>query len=86
MPILAVEGLTKRFGPNEVLKNVTLALEAQEIRAICGENGAGKSTLVKIITGVHRADGGAVLIDGAPTEIADPSTRKSSASRWSRRS
>jgi ABC-type sugar transport system ATPase subunit len=72
MPILAVEGLTKRFGPNEVLKNVTLALEAQEIRAICGENGAGKSTLVKIITGVHRADGGAVLIDGAPTEIADP--------------
>ena len=66
MPILAVEGVTKRFGPNEVLKNVTLALDAQEIRAICGENGAGKSTLVKIITGVHAADGGRVLIDGAP--------------------
>ena len=47
-PILAVEGAVKRFGPNEVLKNVTLSLGAQEIRAICGENGAGKSTLVKL--------------------------------------
>src|SRR5215467_935947 len=72
MPILAVDGLTKRFGPNEVLKDVSLSLDAQEIRAICGENGAGKSTLVKIITGVHAADGGAVLVDGMPTEITDP--------------
>ena len=72
MPILAVEGVTKRFGPNEVLKNVSLTLEAQEIRAICGENGAGKSTLVKIITGVHLADAGAVLVDGKPVEIRDP--------------
>jgi ribose transport system ATP-binding protein/rhamnose transport system ATP-binding protein len=72
MPILAVEGLTKRFGPNEVLKNVSLALDAQEIRAICGENGAGKSTLVKIITGVHSADAGAVFVDGQPVEIRNP--------------
>ena len=72
MPILAVDGLTKRFGPNEVLKSVSLSLDAQEIRAICGENGAGKSTLVKIITGVHAADGGTVLVDGTPTEITDP--------------
>jgi ABC-type sugar transport system ATPase subunit len=72
MTILAVEGVSKRFGSNEVLKNVSLSLEAQEIRAICGENGAGKSTLVKIITGVHRADDGAVLIDGGPTAITSP--------------
>src|SRR5690242_17719794 len=72
MTILAVEGVSKRFGSNEVLKNVSLSLEAQEIRAICGENGAGKSTLVKIITGMHRADDGAVLIDGAPTAITSP--------------
>jgi len=72
MPILAVEGVTKRFGPNVVLKNVSVALEAREIRAICGENGAGKSTLVKVITGVHRADAGAVLVDGRPVEVRDP--------------
>jgi ABC-type sugar transport system ATPase subunit len=72
MPILAVEGVTKRFGPNEVLKNVSVALDAQEIRAICGENVAGKSTLVKIITGVHFADAGIVRIDGRAVEIQDP--------------
>jgi ABC-type sugar transport system ATPase subunit len=72
MPILAVEGATKRFGPNEVLKNVTLSLDAEEIRAICGENGAGKSTLVKLFTGVHRPDAGAILVDGKPTEITSP--------------
>src|SRR6516165_2597638 len=72
MPILAVKGLTKRFGPNEVLRNVTLALDAQEVRAICGENGAGKSTLIKIVTGVYRPDGGVLLVDGEPTEITDP--------------
>src|SRR5580692_2016592 len=70
--ILAVEGITKRFGVNEVLRKVTLALERAEIRAICGENGAGKSTLVKIIAGVHPADGGVVLVDGKPTAIVDP--------------
>jgi ABC-type sugar transport system ATPase subunit len=72
MAVLAAKGLTKRFGPNEVLRNVSLAVDAHEIRAICGENGAGKSTLVKIATGVHPADGGGVLIDGIPTEIVDP--------------
>src|SRR5215218_6084672 len=71
-PILAVEGVTKRFGPNEVLKNVTLSINAQEIRAICGENGAGKSTLVKVFTGVHQVDGGIVLVDGKPTAIPSP--------------
>jgi ABC-type sugar transport system ATPase subunit len=71
-PILAVEGVIKRFGPNEVLKNVTLSIGAQEIRAICGENGAGKSTLVKVFTGVHQVDGGAVLVDGKPTAIPSP--------------
>jgi ABC-type sugar transport system ATPase subunit len=72
MPVLSAEGLTKRFGANEVLKSVTLALEAQEIRAICGENGAGKSTLVKIFTGVHPPDGGHVCVDGRPTAILNP--------------
>jgi len=71
-PILAVEGAVKRFGPNEVLKNVTLSLGAQEIRAICGENGAGKSTLVKLFMGVHQPDEGAVLVDGKPTIIPSP--------------
>src|SRR5262249_29313288 len=72
MPILAVEGATKRFGANEVLKNVTLSFDAQEIRAISGENGAATSTLVKLLTGVHQADAGVILVDGKPTKITSP--------------
>ncbi|HEY1361937.1 MAG TPA: sugar ABC transporter ATP-binding protein [Xanthobacteraceae bacterium] len=72
MPVLAVAGVTKRFGPNEVLKDVSLGFAAGEIHAICGENGAGKSTLVKIITGVHAADGGTVFVDGVRTDITSP--------------
>jgi ABC-type sugar transport system ATPase subunit len=71
-PIVAVEGVTKRFGPIAVLRNVTLALNRREIRAICGENGAGKSTLVKILTGVHQADEGTVLVDGEVRVIRHP--------------
>ena len=70
--VVAVEGVTKSFGANEVLKNVSLALGAGEIRAICGENGAGKSTLVKLLTGVYRADAGAVRVDGEIREIRHP--------------
>ncbi|MGH6739974.1 MAG: ATP-binding cassette domain-containing protein, partial [Bradyrhizobium sp.] len=70
--VVAFEGVTKRFGPIEVLKDVSLSLGCGEIRAICGENGAGKSTLVKILTGVHQADEGFVRIDGKPRDIRHP--------------
>ncbi len=72
MPVLAVEGVTKRFGANAVLKNVSLSLNAREVRAICGENGAGKSTLVKILTGLYAPDDGVVFVDDVLTEIASP--------------
>ncbi len=72
-PVLAVENLSKRFGAVQALDDVSLAVGAGEIRAICGENGAGKSTLVKILTGVYTPDAGHVLIDGAPVSIAHPS-------------
>jgi len=71
-PLFAIRGATKRFGPNLVLHDVSLEVRAGEIRALCGENGAGKSTLVKIITGIHQADGGHIAIDGAACAIAAP--------------
>ena len=85
--IVGVRHLTKSFGAIPALKDVSLDFAPGEIRAICGENGAGKSTLVKILTGVYRPDGGSVTVDGEPR--GDPrlrSTRRSSASRWWRRS
>ncbi len=72
MSVLAVDRVTKRFGPNAVLKDVSLALEAHEVRAVCGENGAGKSTLVNVITGLYPPDGGTVCLDGTPLVIGSP--------------
>ena len=72
MPILAVQGVPKRFGLNEVLKNVTPALDTQEIRAICGENGAGKSTLVKILSGIYQPDAGEIRLNGELVVLRHP--------------
>jgi ribose transport system ATP-binding protein len=71
-PVLSVDGVTKRFGSVEVLKDVSISIGRREIRAICGENGAGKSTLVKILTGVYQIDQGVVILDGEVRDIRHP--------------
>jgi len=62
--VLAVRGVSKRFGGVQALDGVDLTVSRGEIHAIVGENGAGKSTLVKIIAAVTRPDQGEVRVDG----------------------
>jgi rhamnose transport system ATP-binding protein len=66
MSTLALEmlGISKRFDATQALDDVSLELHPGEIHALVGENGAGKSTLIKIMTGIHPPDEGAVLILG----------------------
>ncbi|MFD3683594.1 sugar ABC transporter ATP-binding protein [Nocardiopsis sp. NPDC058631] len=71
-PPLALVDVTKSFGSVRALRGLSLALRPGEIHALVGENGAGKSTLVKTIAGVHRPDGGQVLVDGTPTHFTAP--------------
>ncbi|WP_017568760.1 sugar ABC transporter ATP-binding protein [Nocardiopsis halotolerans] len=71
-PPLALVDVTKSFGSVRALRGLSLELRSGEIHALVGENGAGKSTLVKTIAGVHRPDGGQVLVDGSPTGFAAP--------------
>ena len=47
--ILSCQNISKSFGTDEILKNVSFHIEANEKAAIVGINGAGKSTLLKII-------------------------------------
>ncbi|MEM7524443.1 MAG: sugar ABC transporter ATP-binding protein [Pseudomonadota bacterium] len=61
---LFFDGVKKHFGGTYALRDVSLSVERGEIVALLGENGAGKSTLIKILGGIHKADGGRVLIDG----------------------
>lgn len=57
-------GICKSFGANKVLGGVNLHVRPGEVHALMGENGAGKSTLMNILTGIHRADAGAIMVDG----------------------
>lgn len=63
---LAVRGISKAFGGNRVLHDVAFELPAGEVTVLMGANGAGKSTLVRILSGVHRRDGGELLLYGEP--------------------
>jgi rhamnose transport system ATP-binding protein len=71
-PVLEMRGVSKRFGATLALDGAALALRAGEVHALVGENGAGKSTLIKVMTGLHRADGGELLLDGEPVHIGSP--------------
>lgn len=62
--VLEVTGLAKSFGATQALSDCSLDLRRGEVHAIMGENGSGKSTLVKILSGVHRPDGGTIVVGG----------------------
>jgi ABC-type sugar transport system ATPase subunit len=63
-PALQLRGVKKFFGSVSALENVALDAYSGEVHAIVGDNGAGKSTTIKIITGIHSADEGDVLVQG----------------------
>lgn len=70
--LLSASGLRKAFPGVQAIEKGDLDLAAGEIHALVGENGAGKSTLIKILTGVHAADEGRVIVGGEPRRFASP--------------
>jgi D-xylose transport system ATP-binding protein len=71
--ILELRGVEKRFGAVEALRGVDLEVYRGEVLALVGDNGAGKSTLVKIVSGVHPPDAGAILFEGEEVKLHRPS-------------
>ncbi|MEW1641143.1 MULTISPECIES: ATP-binding cassette domain-containing protein [unclassified Streptomyces] len=71
-PVLALRGVSKRFGAVQALTEVELEVHAGEVVALVGDNGAGKSTLVKTIAGVHPIDEGVIEWEGRPVSINKP--------------
>ena len=67
--ILELQKISKSFGLVEANKNIDLQIEAGTIHGIIGENGAGKSTLMNILYGLHRANSGEMLVNGARVKI-----------------
>src|ERR671932_228557 len=70
--VLALEGVSKSFGPVNALDGVDFSVRRGEVVALVGDNGAGKSTLVKVIAGIHDADSGRILFEGQPVTITTP--------------
>ena len=75
--VLEMNGITKAYAANVVLKDVTLRIRPGEIHALLGENGAGKSTLMNVLFGmpvIHSTGGfqGQVRLDGEDVKILSP--------------
>lgn len=70
-PVFEIRGVSKRFDATQALSDVSLSLHPGEVHALVGENGAGKSTLIKIMTGIHPADSGAMYLAGEGFQPSD---------------
>jgi branched-chain amino acid transport system ATP-binding protein len=65
-PMLAVEHLAARYGPAQVLFDVSLAVGTGEVVALVGRNGMGKTTTIRTVMGLLRACGGSARFEGRP--------------------
>jgi branched-chain amino acid transport system ATP-binding protein len=65
MPLLQVQHLSKAFGGNQAVNDVSFNVQAGEMLALIGPNGAGKSTTFHLINGQLLPDAGEVLLNGA---------------------
>lgn len=70
--LLEVDAISKYYGNIVALRDISLHVDGGEVTCILGDNGAGKSSLIKILSGVHRPDGGRMLVDGEEVEFSSP--------------
>jgi nitrate/nitrite transport system ATP-binding protein len=66
MPLLELHNVSKAFGGQPVLRDLSLTIERGEFVAIVGFSGSGKTTLINLIAGLIAPDSGSVLLDGKP--------------------
>ena len=71
-PLVAIEGLRKRFGNHEVLRGIDLEITRGEVVAVIGKSGSGKSTLLRCINGLERFDEGSLTVSGLRLQHDDP--------------
>ncbi len=63
-PMVSAEGVHKRFGRQEVLKGITLAVMPGEVMCLLGPSGSGKSTFLRCINHLEKIDVGRLSVDG----------------------
>ena len=76
MPHVELDRLSKRFGAVEVIRDLSLAVEAGEFCALLGPSGCGKSTLLRMIAGLETVTSGRVVIAGRDVTRVPPAKRR----------
>src|SRR2546421_5905293 len=74
-PFFCSEGLYKRFGGVQAVRDIALSVRQGEVFAIIGPNGAGKSTLLNLLSGIYQPDAGTLSYRGANL-IGQPAYRR----------
>src|SRR5262249_2259754 len=64
MSLLAVEGLSKRFGGLQAVRDLSFVLDRGEVLGLIGPNGAGKTTVFHMLSGFVTPDAGTIRFDG----------------------
>lgn len=62
--VFEIKGLSKTFGDNEVLKNISFSVNKGEVVSILGSSGSGKSTMLRCLNLLEKPTGGEILFDG----------------------
>ena len=73
--ILRIENISKSFGSQKVLDNISLSINAGEIFSMLGPSGCGKSTLLRICGGFEEPDEGRIILDGVDITGVPPHKR-----------
>lgn len=76
-PLVSLRDIKKRFGAVAALRGVSLDVMPGETFALLGDNAAGKSTLMKILTGLHQPDHGAIHFEGKEVVFGSPAVSRS---------
>jgi polar amino acid transport system ATP-binding protein len=71
MSLLRFEGVDKSYGDEEVLHDVSFALDRQDVEVIVGPSGSGKSTLLRCVNRLTDVDDGAIYLDGEDVHAMD---------------
>ncbi|GAB2649877.1 sugar ABC transporter ATP-binding protein [Kribbella swartbergensis] len=70
--LLTMTGIVKEFPGVRALDGVDLDVRAGEVHCLLGQNGAGKSTLIRVLTGAHQPDAGAIHLNGEQVQLNSP--------------
>lgn len=70
--VLEARGMTKRYGANTALNDVTFRVHRGSVNVLIGENGAGKSTLMRLLAGVERPTAGEITMEGRLLDLRSP--------------